>query len=110
MLALSPTPESLAIARRLNFAIVRQDQLGALGLSSTVLRAPSGMSAADALAALRRADPAGTYDYANIYNPTGGRIATRAEPATSAVPAFTASSAETVLNGCTVTAPCLPAS
>ena len=87
VLALSPTPESLAIARQLNFAIVRQDRLGALGLSSTVLRAPAGMSAVDALAALRRADPAGTYDYANIYNPTGGRIGLGAAAQTLAVPA-----------------------
>ncbi len=71
VLAVSPTPESLAVARRLNFQILRQDQLGALGLSSTVLGAPPGIDAVQALAALRQADPAGTYDYANIYNPTG---------------------------------------
>ena len=78
VLALSPSADSLAIARRLNFAILRQDQLGALGLSTTVLRAPAGMSAVQALSALRAADPGGTYDYANIYNPTGGRITPRA--------------------------------
>jgi hypothetical protein len=72
VLAVSPTPESLAVARRLNFRIVRQDQLGALGLSSAVLAAPNGVDAVQALSALRQADPAGTYDYANIYNPTGG--------------------------------------
>ena len=72
VLAVSPAPESLAVARRLNFRIVRQDQLGALGLSSAVLAAPDGMDAVQALSALRQADPAGTYDYANIYNPTGG--------------------------------------
>ena len=72
VLAVSPTPESLAVARRLNFRILRQDQLGALGFSSAVLGAPDGMDAVQALSALRQADPAGTYDYANIYNPTGG--------------------------------------
>src|SRR5579863_3146655 len=72
VLAVSPTPESLAVARRLNFRILRQDQLGALGLSTTVLGAPNGMDAIQALSVLRQADPAGMYDYANIYNPTGG--------------------------------------
>ena len=75
VLAVSPSTESLAIARRLNFRVVRQDQLGALGLSTTVLAAPGGMDAIAALSALRQADPAGTYDYANIYNPTGGQSA-----------------------------------
>ena len=37
VLAVSPSTESLAIARRLNFRILRQDQLDALGLSTTVL-------------------------------------------------------------------------
>src|SRR6185312_16763746 len=72
VLAVSPTEQSLAVAQRLNFRILRQDQLGALGISTTVLSAPSGMDAVQALAALRQADPAGNYDYANIYNPSGG--------------------------------------
>src|SRR6185312_4704846 len=75
VLAVSPTEQSLAVAQRLDFRILRQDQLGALGLSTTVLSAPSGMDAVQALSALRQADPAGTYDYANIYNPTGGQAA-----------------------------------
>ena len=75
VLAVSPSTESLAIARRLNFRVVRQDQLGALGLSTTVLAAPNGMDAIAALSALRQADPSGSYDYANIYNPTGGQSA-----------------------------------
>src|SRR6185312_16262162 len=74
VLAVSPTEQSLAVAQRLNFRILRQDQLGALGISTTVLSAPSGMDAVQALSALRQADPAGNYDYANIYNPTGGQV------------------------------------
>jgi len=73
VLAVSPTPESLATARRLNFGIVRQDQLSALNLAVTILRAPDGLTESQALAALRQADPAGNYDYANIYNPSGGQ-------------------------------------
>ncbi len=72
VLAISPGPGSLAIARRLNFAVVRRDRLAALGILSITLRSPAGMSTADALAALRRADPPGVYDYAHIYNPSGG--------------------------------------
>lgn len=75
ILAVSPTPESLATARRLNFGIVRQDQLGALNLAVTILRAPEGLTESQALAALRQADPGGNYDYANIYNPSGGQAA-----------------------------------
>ena len=72
VLAVSPSEQSLAIARRLNFRVLRQDRLAALGLSTTVLATPDSMDAVQGLAALRQADPAGTYDYANIYNPTGG--------------------------------------
>jgi subtilisin family serine protease len=71
VLAVSPNAESLAIVRRLNFMVLRQDTLGALGVTSVTLQAPDGMSATEALAALRQADPNGVYDYGHIYNPTG---------------------------------------
>jgi hypothetical protein len=71
VLAVSPTSQDLAVARRLNFRILRQDQLGALGLSAAILAAPDGMDATAALSALRQADPTGTYDYAHVYSPTG---------------------------------------
>src|SRR5262249_45252480 len=35
-----------------------------------VLRAPQGMSATDALAALQMADPTGVYDYNHVYDPS----------------------------------------
>jgi len=72
VLALSPTAESLAIARALNFQVMRQTTLGGLGLGVTVLRPPTGQSLADAIAALRRADPQGAYDYNHIYDPSAG--------------------------------------
>ena len=62
-----------AIARQLGFAIISRDQWDALSLSSATLRAPDGMDAVRALNALRQADPAGSYDYAHIYNPAGER-------------------------------------
>jgi len=71
ILAVSPNDQSLAIARRLNFTVARQDKLDELGITSVTLRAPAGMSETEALTALRQADPDGTYDYAHIYNPTG---------------------------------------
>jgi hypothetical protein len=71
VLALSPSDKSLAIARGLNFGIVRQDGLASLGLNVTVLHVPDGMSASDALAALRKADPDGAYDVDHIYDPSG---------------------------------------
>jgi len=72
VLALSPTGQSLSIAQGMNFQIVRQQNIASLGLSVVQLRAPDGLNAAEALSRLRRADPAGTYDYDHIYNPSGG--------------------------------------
>jgi hypothetical protein len=71
VLALSPSEKSLAIARGLNFGILRQTNLSALGLNVAVLRVPDGMSASDALVALRKADPDGAYDVDHIYDPSG---------------------------------------
>jgi hypothetical protein len=72
VLALSPTTESLTIARALDFQVIRQMTLDALGLQITVLRPPPGLSASDAVAALRRADPQGSYDFNHIYDPSAG--------------------------------------
>lgn len=71
VLALSPSEKSLAVARGLNFSVMRQTDLDALGLKVAVLRVPDGMSASDALAALRKADPDGAYDVDHIYDPSG---------------------------------------
>jgi len=73
VVAVSPSDASLAIARQLGFSVIGRDQLDALGLASVTLRAPGGMDAIRALSALRQADPAGTYDYAHIYDPAGDR-------------------------------------
>jgi hypothetical protein len=86
ILAVSPSPDGLAAARRLNFNIVRQDQLGSLNLAVTILRAPDGLTESQALAALRQADPAGNYDYANIYNPTGGQVSESNKPPLTSLP------------------------
>ena len=71
VLALSPSEKSLAVARGLNFGLVRQTNLEALGLTVAVLRVPDGISASEALTALRKADPDGAYDVDHIYDPSG---------------------------------------
>lgn len=72
VLAIAPNEQSLSAARSLGFDTVREDTMSSLGLAVTVLRAPDGMTASSALAALRKADPAGNYDYNHIYDPSGG--------------------------------------
>lgn len=86
VLALSPSDQSLAIARARNFTIVRQDRLEALGLTVVVLRVPDGMNAGDGLADLRKADPAGAYDVDHIYDPSGAdaNAVAPAQPKTTA--------------------------
>jgi hypothetical protein len=85
ILAVSPSDASLAIAQGLNFHVLRQDRLQALGISSVTLAIPDGMTASGALARLRQADPGGNYDYAHVYNPSGGASASTAR---SAKPTF----------------------
>ncbi len=75
VLALSPSAAGLAAAQRLNFRVLRQENLGGLNLGITVLQAPTGTTVSDALNALRAADPAGTYDYNHVYDPSTDRIA-----------------------------------
>jgi hypothetical protein len=65
---------------------VREQPIASLGLTVVQLRAPENMNATDALSELRRADPAGTYDYDHIYNPSGEtQASTTAAPTTPAV-------------------------
>jgi subtilisin family serine protease len=81
VLALGPDDASMRVTQRLGFTVARRDNLGALGFATATLRVPVGMSAVDALAVLRRADPKGIYDYAHVYNPSGGNGPNMAVPA-----------------------------
>lgn len=82
IIALAPTKVELEAAQRLNFTIRSRDDLTALGISSVTLQAPAGMTAMQALAAMRAAAPSGIYDFAHIYNPSGEAGGTyRIEPA-----------------------------
>lgn len=82
VLAISPSEQGLAAARNLEFEIARTETMPSLGLSVTVLNVPDGMSTSDALAALRKADPAGTYDYDHLYDPSGAKASASAGNAT----------------------------
>lgn len=71
IVALTPTAQSLAIARGLSFEVSRTETVEGLGLTIVVLQVPDGLSPGDAIAKLRAADPQGQYDFNHIYNPSG---------------------------------------
>lgn len=87
LLAMAPGEANIQISQRLGFTVIRRDTLGALGLATATLRVPNGMSAIDALALLRKADPKGTYDYAHVYNPSGSVGMGAAAPAVASATA-----------------------
>jgi len=62
---------------RSGFVEIEVSALPALAANLTILRAPQGRSAGDALALARTLDPAGIYDfghyYASVYEPSTGR-------------------------------------
>jgi hypothetical protein len=71
ILALNPSSNSLAAARRLGFAVVEKMPLKGLGLDAVILRAPPGVSVDEALGRLQAADPEGGYSLNPIYATTG---------------------------------------
>ncbi len=81
VLAIAPSAQGLAAARNLNFDIARQETMQSLGLSVTVLSVPDDMSVTDALAALRKADPNGSYDYDHLYDPSGAQTSAASDGA-----------------------------
>jgi hypothetical protein len=70
VLALGPTAQALAQAQNLNFTILQDNPVGALG-RLIVFAAPQGMNALQALNALRQADPNGAYELNHVYDPSG---------------------------------------
>jgi len=71
VLAVSPSAQSLNIARKLGFQIARQETLDGLDVTLVTLTTPPGMSARQAVKRLRKADPDGQYDYDHIYTEAG---------------------------------------
>lgn len=74
VLAFSPTAAALAHALSAGFRLVRDRSLGPLGIRIVVFSAPHGTTTSRALSLLRRADPAGIYDFNNLYAATGARV------------------------------------
>jgi len=90
VLAIAPSAEALDKARRLGFSVRpagAQSEDDLIGLF--VLDAPPGMGAREAVRRLRGLDPAGTYDFNHLYEPSGvAGVATPApaSPQTSLAP------------------------
>jgi hypothetical protein len=77
LLAIAPSAEALAAARRLGFSVLRSDAIDGVGAMVT-LKTPANLSTAKALEALRRADPNGAYDFDHLNLPSGAVGASRA--------------------------------
>lgn len=75
VLAFSPTDAALAHARSAGFTLVRDRSLGSLGIRIVVLGVPHGTTTSRALSLLRRLDPAGIYDFNNLYAAGGAPVA-----------------------------------
>lgn len=71
VLAFSPARAAQMRALGAGFSILSEHALGALGVHMVVLAVPAHMTTSRALSLLRRWDPAGTYDFNNIYTESG---------------------------------------
>jgi len=80
ILANSPSAGALRAAAGLGFEVVREERFEELGESLVVLRVPSTLGTAEALAALRALDPGGSYDFNHLYTGSGAADA-KAAPA-----------------------------
>ena len=71
VIALDPSPASLAIARRAGFEVSAPETLHGLDLTTVTLRAPGALSTRAAIARLRTLDPNGRYDFDHLYSGAG---------------------------------------
>ncbi len=81
VVALSPSPQSLAIASKAGFRIGEETPLDGLGLSTVTLRPPAGVSVREAVRRLKALDPQGQYDFNHIYLGAGAVNARPSRPA-----------------------------
>lgn len=86
LLLVSPTPALIDAALSLGFAVVRDQNLPALGLRQMVLLAPPGVATAEALARLRALDPQLELDFNHIYTRSGEAPVAAAAPAQTTTP------------------------
>ena len=71
ILAWSPSAAALQAAAAAGLAVVREEDLPALGERLLVLRVPGGAETAALVQRLRELDPAGTYDFNHVYTGSG---------------------------------------
>jgi hypothetical protein len=84
VLAIGPSAEGLAKARRDGFTIGAPTSYGALGLEVVVLTAPRGLTASEAARRLQALDPGGQYEFNHVYQLGGGVALAAAAPTASA--------------------------
>lgn len=81
VLVLSPSAQTLVIARRAGFQVGEETRLEGLDLSTVTLSPPAGVSARDAVRRLKALDPQGQYDFNHIYLGAGAVTASARGPA-----------------------------
>lgn len=67
ILAWSPSAAGLAAASAAGLSVAGRQEMPEVGQTLVTLRVPDGVATADALSALRAADPEGVYDFDHIY-------------------------------------------
>jgi len=105
ILAWSPSAAGLAAASAAGLVVAGKREMPEVGQTLVTFRVPDGVSTADALSALRAADPDGVYDFDHIYigadSATGGPapVAPSAQAATTAQPKAIAPAAARLVTG-----------
>lgn len=79
VLAIDPTPETLAAIQASGFVLLRQDRLEGLDIDVVVLAPQPGWSDQKAIRRLRKIDPSGDYEYDHIYFQSGAVPSTGAK-------------------------------
>jgi hypothetical protein len=72
IVAWSPSPAGITAARAAGLTLAGEERLPELDQVVLTFRVPENVATADALAALRAADPEGVYDFDHIYTGSGG--------------------------------------
>lgn len=76
VLVMDMSPEARAWAVENGYAILREERLETLGLTTTVLAPPRRMRLARAIEQLQRRDPSMTVEYNHVYAPSGRAVET----------------------------------
>lgn len=75
ILASAPAPGAEAVWEAEGLTVARRDTLDPLGIEIVVLKTRTGETGSAALARLRAADPAGSYDLNHLYDPSSAAVA-----------------------------------